>query len=298
MASADTTGRPVAAIVASEHTVEGGGFDVHRAFPTSSLDLLDPFLLLDEMAPVDHPPGQAVGAPAHPHRGFETVTYILQGEVEHRDSAGNHGLIGPGDVQWMTAGDGIVHAEMPSARIQAEGGRGHGLQLWVNLPRSLRRTQPRYQSLPNDTLARAAGPGWKAEVCAGSILGATGPAETHTPVGLARLTVQPGTRLAIPVPADHNAALYGLGGRATVGGSSTVGTHELAVFERGEGDVVVEVASDDAAAFDALLMTGVPIGEPIARYGPFVMNTQAEIQEAIKDYRNGAMGTLDPVGTA
>ncbi len=294
---ANTKDRPVAAVVRAEHHVEGGGFDVYRPFPTASFDLLDPFLLLDEMAPVHHRPGEAVGAPAHPHRGFETVTYILQGEVEHRDSAGNHGLIGPGDVQWMTAGDGIVHSEMPSERIQTDGGVGHGFQLWVNLPSTLRRTQPRYQALPSDTIVEAAGHGWHAEVIAGSTLGATGPADTHTPICIARVGVLPGTRLAIPVPEDHNAALYALHGRATVGDSSNIGSHELAVFERTAGDIAIEVAVDATRPFDAMLLTGVPIGEPIARHGPFVMNTRAEIEQAITDYRNGAMGTLAPTGT-
>ena len=184
--------RRVDRVVPAASTTEGGGFEVFRPFPGPAVDWLDPFLLLDEMAPNRHEPGEAVGAPAHPHRGFETVTYVLRGEVEHRDSAGNHGLIGPGDVQWMTAGDGIVHSEMPSTRMQTEGGIGHGLQLWVNLPAALRRTTPRYQALTASDIPTASGDGWTAEVVAGSMLGVHGPAETHTPIGYAQLTVSPG----------------------------------------------------------------------------------------------------------
>ncbi len=290
--------RPVARIVAATSTLEGGGFEVYRPFPTAALDLLDPFLLLDEMAPTHHKPGQAIGAPAHPHRGFETVTYVLQGEVEHRDSAGNHGIIGPGDVQWMTAGDGIVHSEMPSERIQTEGGVGHGLQLWVNLPSYLRRTAPKYQALTNDQLVRATGDGWTAEVVAGSILGVEGPAETHTPITYARLTLQPGTELSIPTPDGHTAAVYAFAGAGTVGHLGTgLEAHQLAVFERTEGDVILSVPAGASAPLDAIVLSGQPIGEPIARYGPFVMNTIAEIEQAIEDFNAGRMGSIPATGT-
>ncbi|MEM8748126.1 MAG: pirin family protein [Actinomycetota bacterium] len=175
--------RPVDRIVAASRTIEGGGFEVFRPFPTADLDLLDPFLLLDEMAPSYHEPGEAIGAPPHPHRGFETVTYVLRGEVEHRDSAGNHGIIGPGDVQWMTAGDGIVHSEMPSERVQREGGVGHGIQLWVNLPASLRRTPPAYQAIDADRIAVGDGDGWSLGVVAGSF----GMETIDAPLGRARV---------------------------------------------------------------------------------------------------------------
>ncbi|MFW2381079.1 MAG: pirin family protein [Acidimicrobiales bacterium] len=290
--------RPVAGVVSATKTLEGGGFEVYRPFPTAALDLLDPFLLLDEMAPTHHKPGQAIGAPAHPHRGFETVTYVLAGEIEHRDSAGNHGVIGPGDVQWMTAGDGIIHSEMPSERIQTEGGLGHGLQLWVNLPSSLRRTTPKYQGLTNDQLARVDGDGWTAEVVAGSMLGVEGPAQTHTPVTYARVTVQPGSELTIPTPEGHTAAIYAFEGVGFVGRpGSQLEAHQLAVFERSEGDVVVSVPADAEGPLDVIVLTGEPIGEPIARYGPFVMNTAAEIEEAIADFNAGRMGSIPATGT-
>ncbi|MCL4146815.1 UNVERIFIED_CONTAM: hypothetical protein GTU68_002166 [Idotea baltica] len=251
------------------------------------------------MAPNHHEPGEAVGAPAHPHRGFETVTYILQGEVEHHDSAGNHGIIGPGDVQWMTAGDGIVHSEMPSTRIQTEGGTGHGIQLWVNLPASLRRTPPKYQALPAPDLTSVAGEGWNAEIVAGEILGGRGPAETHTPVGFARLAVQPGTTLNIPVAAGHTAAVYVFAGRCEVGPQAQrLEPQQLAVFDRTEGDVLLSVPADAFEAFDCIVLTGQPIDEPMARYGPFVMNTKAELQEAVTDFNAGRMGSIVATGTA
>lgn len=294
-----TPGRPVARIVPSVSTIEGGGFEVYRPFPSPEADWFDPFLLLDEMAPNHHEPGEAVGAPDHPHRGFETVTYIIEGEVEHRDSAGNHGIIGPGDAQWMTAGDGVVHAEMPSERIQTEGGVGHGLQLWVNLPAALRRTTPRYQAITAGELAATSGPGWTAAVLAGSMLGVEGPAATHTPVGYARVTVQPGSTLRIPVPAGHTALVYSFAGRGLVGDDATaITTNHLAVFERTEGDIVLAVDRAEPGPLDAIVLTGEPIDEPMVRYGPFVMNTVAELDEAIVDFQAGRMGSIPPDGRA
>ncbi|MEM7143225.1 MAG: pirin family protein [Actinomycetota bacterium] len=296
--STPTSDRSVALIAASTRTLEGGGFPVNRPFPSHALELLDPFLLLDEMAPVEVPPGEAVGAPAHPHRGFETVTYILRGEVEHRDSAGNHGVIGPGDVQWMTAGDGIIHSEMPSERVQTEGGVGHGLQLWVNLPSELRRTAPKYQALTADSIPTVIGEGWRAHVVAGSMLGVDGPADTHTPIGLARVTVEPGSSLRIPAPDGHTAAIYAFQGGCGLGPDQTeLETNHLGVFEHEGGDLLVNVPADATEPLDALVLTGRPIGEPIARYGPFVMNTKDEIAEAIDDFNAGRMGAIAATGS-
>ncbi len=259
--------------------------------------MLDPFLLLDEMAPKQFAPGEALGAPDHPHRGFETVTYIVHGEVEHRDSAGNHGLIGPGDVQWMTAGDGIIHSEMPSARIQTEGGFSHGLQLWVNLPADLRRTAPKYQALPSDSITSLSGDGWSAELVAGSMFGARGPAETHTPIGYARVTIQPGATLRIPTVDGHTAAVYAFeGSGAASEDGERLDAHHLAIFEPTGGDIVLSVPDDAAAALDCIVLTGEPIGEPVTRYGPFVMNTAAEIHEAISDFNAGRMGSIPAIG--
>lgn len=291
--------RAVSQIVSAVPTLEGGGITVNRPLPSPALDLLDPYLLIDEMAPIVHPPGDGgPGVPPHPHRGFETVTYVIAGEVEHRDSAGNHGVIGPGQVQWMTAGDGIVHSEMPSERMRTEGGLGHGLQLWVNLPAELRRTTPRYQALGSEDFGAATGEGWTAEVIAGSLFGVTGPATTHTPVGLARLSAQPGAALRLSVDSGHTAAIYAIAGSADVGPTGThLDPRHLAVFERTDGDVLVSIPADVELPFDGFILTGQPIDQPIARYGPFVMNTKAEILEAIDDFNAGRMGAIAATGT-
>ena len=293
-----TPARPVVAVVTAHHQLEGAGFGVFRPFPTAAFELLDPFLLLDEMEPVDHEPGQAQGAPDHPHRGFETVTYLLEGEFEHRDSMGNHGVIGPGGIQWMTAGDGVVHSEMPSRRIQTDGGRVHGFQLWVNLPASAKRITPKYQGLDADDLAIVEGDGWTVRVVAGSMLGAEGPAVTHTPIAYAHLTVQPGAELRIEAADDHSAGIYGFKGSGTVGPDATdLPRRTLAVFERVAGDLVVAVPADAEEALDALVLTGRPLDEPVARYGPFVMNTRDELVEAVEDFQAGRMGRIAATGT-
>lgn len=291
--------RRLVTIIPASATLEGGGFEVYRPFPGPDADWFDPFLLLDEIAPHHLQPGEAVGAPDHPHRGFETVTYVLQGEVEHRDSAGNHGLIGPGDAQWMTAGDGVVHAEMPSKRLQTEGGVSHGLQLWINLPAALRRTTPRYQAITADRLATTSGPGWTAIVLAGSILGVEGPAAAHTPMAYARVTVQPGATVRIPAPDGHTALVYAFDGCGQVGDTATsLESQHLAVFGRSSGDLILSVDADEDGPLDAIVLTGEPIGEPMVRYGPFVMNTTAELEEAVVDYQAGRMGSIPATGRA
>ena len=286
-------------IVPASSTLEGGGFEVYRPFPGQVADWFDPFLLLDEMAPNHHSPGEAVGAPAHPHRGFETVTYIFRGEVEHHDSAGNHGLIGPGDARCMTAGAAIIHSEMPSARIQTNGGVSHGIQLWINLPAALRRTTPKYQALTADQMSSVSGPGWTAEIVAGSLLDHVGPAHTHTPVGLGRVEIQPGSSLRIPATDGHTALVYAFAGHATVGApGEPLPPHHLAVLGHGGGDIALTVSADAAEPFHCLVLIGEPINEPMVRYGPFVMNTKAEIQEAISDFNAGRMGTIAAIGAA
>lgn len=292
------TVREVSFVVTAHRQLEGAGFAVYRPFPTAGFDMLDPFLMLDEKEPQIYAPGEAKGAPDHPHRGFETVSYVLDGETEHSDSLGNRGVIRPGDVQWMTAGDGIVHCEMPSTRIQTEGGRTHGFQLWVNLPAALKRTRPRYQALESDQIPKAEGEGWRAVVIAGDILGVSGPAATHTPIVYAHLTVDPGASVEIDLPADHQAGFYVFAGSAQAGAADQpVAQHELAVFAPGEGSLVLGTPSDGGGPAQALLMAGRPLGEPVARYGPFVMNTEAEIHEAIADYQAGRMGLIAPAGT-
>ena len=295
----DPTARKVARIVPAASVVEGGGFTANRPFPSPAADWFDPFLLLDDVGPREITPGKAVGVPPHPHRGFETVTYVVSGEVEHRDSTGNHGVIGSGEVQWMTAGDGIVHSEMPSTRVQTEGGVGHGLQLWVNLPADMKRTTPNYQALRASDIASTGGAGWAAEVVAGEMLGAAGPAHTHTPIGYARVTVLPGTKLNIPAADGHTALVYAIAGTASIGAEGDrLGAHHLAVLDRSTGDIVLDVPADATDAFDCLVLTGEPIDEPMVRRGPFVMNTPAEIDEAYADYRAGRMGSIPATGSA
>ena len=288
--------RPVVAAVPATYAIEGGGFGVYRPFPTQALPLLDPFLLLDEMEPTHHEPGEFKGAPDHPHRGFETVTYLLAGEVEHRDSHGGHGITGPGGVQWMTAGDGVVHSEMPSRRLQTAGGTIHGFQLWVNLPRAAKRARPRYQNVDPDQLGRVEGEGWTVRVVAGSLLGARGPASTHTPVTVAHLSVSPGGVVELDADSECNVGLYAFNGSGTLGagdhGRTGLERRTMAIYEPGQGTITVAVPISASEGLELLVLAGRPLDEPVARYGPFVMNTEAEILEAMRDYQAGRMGRI------
>ncbi len=283
------TPRQVLRVITSHQQREGGGFVVRRPFPTRGFDDADPFLMLDEMGPVEYPPGEAIGAPDHPHRGFETVTYVLEGEAEHADSAGHRGKIGPGDVQWMTAGRGIVHAEMPSRTLQEHGGRMHGFQLWVNLPARDKMMAPRYQEIPKAKIPTATSSDGLAtvHVIAGTALGVSAVIETRTPITYQHWRLRPGAAIDVAVPTDHTAFVYAFQGSLTVSGRA-LAAGQLAVL--GEGDAVALAASEDA---QALLLTGVPLREPVARYGPFVMNTEREIEQAIRDYRAGKLGVID-----
>lgn len=282
--------RPVTQVIVAHQQTEGGGFVVRRPFPTRGLDAFDPLLMLDEMGPVTYGHGEALGAPDHPHRGFETVTYILDGEAAHADSAGHAGTIGPGDVQWMTAGAGVVHREMPSVRLQREGGRMHGFQLWVNLPASHKRVNPRYQEIPAATIPEAASADGKAHVrvIAGEALGARAVIATQTPILYHHWRFVAGGAVEVPVPADHRVGVYVFEGALDVGGT-TVRAGQFAVL--GAGDTVAMSASEAA---QALVLGGRPIGEPIAWGGPFVMNTREEVMEAFADYRAGKMGRIPP----
>ncbi|MFO0762572.1 MAG: pirin family protein [Byssovorax sp.] len=288
-----TSSRPVIRVVTAHRQREGGGFIVRRPFPSNGLPLFDPFLLIDEMGPVDYAPGEAIGAPDHPHRGFETVTYILEGEGEHEDSAGHRGFIGPGAVQWMTAGAGVVHAEMPSRRLLRDGGRMHGFQIWVNLPARDKMMPPRYQEIPASRVPEATTPDGlaKVRVIAGEALGARAVIETRTPILYQDWTLHPGAEVEQPVPADFEVLAYVFGGEALVGGDRPVRDGQAALF--GPGDRVRLAASKTAAEpARLLLLGGVPLREPVARYGPFVMNTQAEIHQAFEDFRRGKMGQI------
>jgi redox-sensitive bicupin YhaK (pirin superfamily) len=285
------TVREVERIVGAHKQREGGGFIVRRPFPSSSMDHVDPFLLIDEMGPADYRPGEAVGAPDHPHRGFETVTYMLEGEFEHEDSAGHRGAIRAGDVQWMTAGGGIIHSEMPSARIREQGGRVHGFQIWVNLPARLKMTRPRYQELAGDKIPTASTPDGTAtvKVVAGEALGAKAVIDTHTPIVYQDWSVRPGADVTVPLPADHRAMLFVFEGAVRVGDEGKlVEDGHMALL--GAGEAVRLRGADGPGRL--LLLAGVPLREPVARYGPFVMNSEAEIIEAARDFQSGRMGEI------
>jgi len=290
------TGRTVAGIVNSIETLEGGGFLVHRPFPQASLSEFDPFLLLDEMGPVTVGPNQAKGAPDHPHRGFETVTYMLSGEMEHKDSHGHAGKLTPGDVQWMTAGAGVIHSEMPSQKFQRSGGKLHGFQLWVNLPRTNKMMRPRYQEIPAAKIPSASTEDGlvSVRVIAGEALGARAVIETVTPIMYLHFTIAPGGELSQPAPRGYNAFAYVVSGAGLFGADEELGRKQQLVMLAADGDeVFIGNPANSGAPLELLLIAGVPLNEPVARYGPFVMNTRAEIYQAIEDYQSGRMGAID-----
>ncbi len=288
------TRRPVERIITAHRQREGGGFIVRRPVPTRGLEQFDPFLLIDEMGPATYGPGEAVGAPDHPHRGFETVTYLLAGGMEHRDSAGHAGTLGPGDVQWMTAGAGVVHSELPSQRLMKHGGDMHGFQIWVNLPARDKMMAPRYQEVPAAEIpeAESADGLARVRVIAGSALGVDAVIDTRTPIIYQDWTLEPGAAIVQPVAGDYHAGVYIFSGAAEVGGDPRpVVDGQLAIFGAGDA-VAMRVPETATTAARLLLLAGVPIAEPVARYGPFVMNTVAEIQQAIMDFRAGRMGAI------
>jgi len=275
----------------SIETLEGAGFLVHRPFPTRALDHFDPFLLLDEMGPADLGPGEAKGAPDHPHRGFETVTYMLEGRMEHRDSQGNHGKLGPGDVQWMTAGSGVVHSEMPEEEFAAHGGRMHGFQLWVNLPARDKMMRPRYQEVAGSSIPEARTPDGAVtvKVLAGEALGARAVIDTRTPIIYLDCVLSPGSSFTQPVPAQYNSFAYVVKGEGTFGRDARPARrHELVLFSSDGEDVLL--AASEKSPLRALLIAGVPLQEPVARAGPFVMNTRAQLIQAFEDYESGRLG--------
>jgi quercetin 2,3-dioxygenase len=287
---ADSDSRTVVEVLPAIRTLEGDGFEVRRPFPVPGREVVDPFLLLDHMGPVLQGPGEAIGTPEHPHRGFETVTYLLDGDLEHRDSLGNHGHLGPGDTQWMTAGRGVIHQEGPSARMKAEGGRFHAVQLWVNLPRQDKMTAPAYQDLRADALAvDHPAPGVTVRVVAGRAFGLEGPGSTHTPISYSHVTLGPGARVATDVDADHTVLVYPMVGDVEVGANGrgrVLSEGELGRLGPGPRVELTGVGGGDDAS-EVLLLTGRPLHEPVARYGPFVMNTRAEIVQAVEDFQAG-----------
>jgi quercetin 2,3-dioxygenase len=285
--------RSAARIVTAEVAADGDGVAIHRAFPARALDSIDPFLLLDQLGPTQYAPGTATGFPDHPHRGFETVTYLLEGEFQHRDSMGNHGTLLPGDVQWMTAGSGLVHSELPGDTLVRDGGVLHGFQLWVNLPKRDKMAAPRYQEVPGAGIpeGRDAAGGVTARVIAGEALATAARIETHTPIFFLHFTLQPGAVHVQPVPHSYNAFAYVIQGEAELDGEGTrAKPRDVAIFAR-DGEAV-RIANTGAEPLSLLLIGGEPIGEPVARYGPFVMNTKEELYQAFEDFRQGRMGSI------
>jgi len=287
--------RSISRIVPGTATYEGEGFLVHRPFPTHELADLDPFLLLDEMGPMDVKPGEAKGAPDHPHRGFETVTYMLSGNFQHKDSHGHAGKIAPGEVQWMTAGSGVVHSEMPSADFQKTGGRLHGLQIWVNLPKADKMMAPRYQEIPAAQIPAASSADGKVNVrvIAGEALGIRAAIDTRIHIQYLHFHIVPGASVTQPMPREYNAFAYVLGGAAALPNGETVPEHNLILFAQDGEELELRAAEGGATPLDVLLLAGVPIKEPVVRWGPFAMNSKSEIAQAMDDYQSGRMGRIE-----
>ncbi|SAL75377.1 pirin family protein [Caballeronia telluris] len=287
-----STTRTIERTLPALRTVEGGGFVVHRPFPTRLLMDFDPFLLLDEMGPVDYAPGEAKGAPDHPHRGFETVTYVLEGQFGHKDSAGHSGTLREGDVQWMTAGAGVVHSEMPDPEFTRTGGRVHGLQLWVNLPRRDKMIAPHYQEIASGKIPIAVSEDGRVrvKVIAGEALGVKAAIETRTPILYQHFSLQPGASVETAVPRDFRVFAYPLAGAGFYGADRTPVRAQQMVLFNDDGESVTLAAGDEP--LEVLLIGGVPLKEPVVRYGPFVMNTEDEIRQAVIDYQAGRMGAI------
>ncbi len=289
--------RPVVSVTRGPSGFEGEGFPVHRAFAGVDAALLDPFVHMDQMGEVTYAPGEPKGTPWHPHRGFETVTYMIDGTFQHQDSIGGGGVISNGDTQWMTAGSGILHIEAPPEALVVSGGLFHGLQLWVNLPAAEKWVAPRYQDIRHDqvTLLASDDAGALVRVIAGDLAGTTGPGVTHTPMAMTHVTVSPGAQLRLPWPRAFNALVYALAGQGTVGADRCpLASGQLAVLGAGDVVTVTADASQDSRspALEVVVLGGRPIGEPVAWYGPFVMNTRAELAQAMEDYQAGRLGQV------
>jgi redox-sensitive bicupin YhaK (pirin superfamily) len=294
----ETAWRPIARVVTAGRFLEGEGFVVRRPFPSVEIRNADPFILLDHIGAVDYAPGEPKGTPWHPHRGFETVTYIIDGAFEHQDTTGGGGLITDGATQWMTAGGGIQHIEQPPEQLVVKGGLFHGTQLWVNLPAAQKMVPPRYQGIEASdvTLVSSDDGASLIRIIAGEVDGHAGPGSTHTPINYLHITVAPGSRLGLDWPRDFNALLYVLAGRGYAGAEERpVDEGQLAEF--GTGGALRFGAADAQpstaqAGMEVLVLGGLPIREPVVQYGPFVMNTRSEIAQAIADFNAGRMGTV------
>jgi redox-sensitive bicupin YhaK (pirin superfamily) len=294
---ATATDRPVLAVTTAPHGFEGEGFPVRRAFAGIDKSYLDPFIHMDQMGEVDYAPGEPKGTSWHPHRGFETVTYMIDGIMQHQDSTGGGGVISNGSTQWMTAGAGILHIEAPPEALVLSGGLFHGIQLWVNLPAAEKWTAPSYQDIGADAVKLVSSPdgGALLRIIAGDVGGQGGPGSTRTPISFVHATISPGARLELPWKPDFNALVYALSGHGTVGADGRpFEGGQLAVL--GAGDVITVSAAQaqdsHTPALDVLILGGRPIREPVAQYGPFVMNTRAELVQAFEDFQAGRMGVV------
>ena len=289
--------RSVASVTTAPSGLEGEGFPVRRAFAGVPMSALDPFLHLDQMGEIEYAAGEPKGTPWHPHRGFETFTYLIDGQFIHQDSNGGGGTILDGGTQYMTAGDGILHIETPPEALVRSGGLFHGLQLWINLPRAKKRIAPQYQDLQGNDLVllSSADGGALVRVLAGAVDGHQGPGISHTPLAITHVTVSPGARVDIPWPTDFNALAYVLAGKGSVGAEQRpFQTGQLAVLNAGE---LISISADAqqesrTPALEVFLIGGVPLREPVANYGPFVMSTREELIEAFEDFQAGRMGTV------
>ncbi|WP_069813450.1 pirin family protein [Streptomyces sp. TP-A0874] len=294
---AEGTPRPVRAVSTAPSGFEGEGFPVRRAFAGIHYRNLDPFIMMDQMGEVDYAAGEPKGTPWHPHRGFETVTYIIDGAFIHRDSHGGGGAITDGDTQWMTAGSGLLHIETPPEELVMSGGLFHGLQLWVNLPAKDKMLAPKYQDIRGGQvrLLTSEDGGALIRLIAGDIAGHEGPGATHTPITMIHASVSPGARLTLPWRADFNALAYGLAGSGTAGeGRRPFKSGQAVVFGAGDSMTVRADDSQDSRSenLEVVLLGGRPIREPMMQYGPFVMNTHAELAQAFEDFQAGRLGTV------
>jgi redox-sensitive bicupin YhaK (pirin superfamily) len=284
--------RSVKKLVTAHQQREGGGFIVRRPIG-GEVSHCDPFMLLDHLGPVTHKPGEAVGAPDHPHRGFETVTYIIDGSSQHKDSAGNSGVLKPGWVQWMTAGSGVVHSEMPSDERREKGGLSEGFQLWVNLPAKDKMIPPRYQDTPAESIPIVTAQDGKVwvKIIAGEALGTSAVIETRTPILYLDIRLQPGTVFVQQVPTNHEGFAYVWRGSGFIGDDrKPLSMGQVGILDQGD-EVRIEAAANEEVRI--LLIAGVPLREPIARHGPFVMNTWEEIEQAFEDYQSGKLGEIE-----
>jgi quercetin 2,3-dioxygenase len=287
--------RSVSKIIKSEMTQDGEGVTLNRSFPNNFISEFDPFLLLDEIGPTDLIPGKQKGFPDHPHRGFETVTYLLEGKFEHKDSQGHAGIINSGDVQWMTAGSGVIHSEMPEKEFSKHGGKLHGFQLWVNLPKSKKMMKPRYQEIPKSKIPTGTTENGNVivKVIAGTSLGSKAVIDTITPIMYMHFKLKSGYSIVQPIPKEHNVFVYVIKGKGIFERSNNnqiIERGNLVIFDKDGKEVYIKAAEDSKVPLELLLIGGIPIKEPIARYGPFVMNTQQELYQAVEDYRNGKLG--------